>query len=138
MKCKNFRVWSCAEHAWCSPFMGKMAITEDGEAVAIAGKDVYPVWGKLVIEQYTGLKDKHGKAIYEGDIIRYTSENDDSFLGLVQYLAGEDYPAFDIPTAFIPDDWYFDSNVLSTGMAENSIEVVGNIHDNRDWVEVEK
>lgn len=89
----------------------------------------------IAIEQYTGLKDVNSNEIYEGDIVKYTAEDGDSFLAPVKYFAAVDYPAFDIPTAFIPYYWYFESNVLSAGMAENSIEVVGNIHDNLELLE---
>lgn len=89
------------------------------------------------IEQSTGLKDANDNPIYEGDIVKYTAEDGDSFLAPVKYFAADGYPAFDIPTAFIPY-WHFESNVLSAGMAENSIEVVGNIHDSPELLEAEK
>ena len=90
----------------------------------------------LALEQFTGLKDVNGKDIYEGDIVKYTAEDGDSFLAPVKYFAADGYPAFDIPTAFIPY-WHFESNVLSAGMAENSIEVVGNIHDSPELLEAQ-
>lgn len=90
----------------------------------------------IVIEQSTGLKDANDNPIYEGDIVKYTAEDGDSFLAPVKYFAADGYPAFDIPTAFIPY-WHFESNVLSAGMAENSIEVVGNVHENPELLEAD-
>lgn len=90
----------------------------------------------LVIEQYTGLHDKSGKEIYEGDLVKLSDDDDDDvfFISEVKYFAdADDYPAFDI----VPpdDDWDFQSNVLQMGIIENAVEVIGNIHENKDLVE---
>ena len=90
----------------------------------------------LVLEQFTGIKDKTGKDIYENDLIKYAIEDDDDyFIAPVEYLGNDGYPAFDIPIKYIPAGYYFESNVLSTGVAEEAIEVIGNVHTDGDLID---
>lgn len=85
-----------------------------------------PVFVEVIPEtigQYTGLTDKNGKKIFEGDIVK-SCEYDDIYV--VKYFADDDYPAFDI----IPEI-DCDCNGLSHLHIVEGIEVIGNIHDNQ-------
>ncbi|MCD2223218.1 YopX family protein [Listeria cossartiae] len=89
---------------------------------------------KLIWMQYTGLKDKSGKKIFEGDIVAFSEDDFHVFNSQVEYFSEDGYPAFDIK---VPSTYYFDSNVFSevsmTGLYE--IEVIGNIHENPELLE---
>lgn len=87
----------------------------------------------VVLEQFTGLKDKNGKEICEGSLVKYTEEDGESFIAEIKYFAKDGYPAFDVEP---PSEFDFESNVLSTGVANNCLEVVGDIHSNHDLLEV--
>ena len=83
------------------------------------------------VSQYTGLEDKNGKRIFEGDIVQYEER---------QMGGGDVLAAF--PVTFEEGGfcvhYYFLNNWLIGGSAGNTklerIEVIGNIHDNPEFM----
>ena len=93
-------------------------------------KEVYPE----TVGQFTGLTDKNGKKIFEGDIVRYQPEYwCEPLQSVVGYCADKwNYPAFDLK------DHDYEANGLQCAHEEGGCEVIGNIHDNPELLEVEK
>lgn len=69
----------------------------------------------LTFEQCTGLKDKNGKLIYEGDIVRVDSR--------VYYVEALTLVVRFHNGAFMAGDRFIDNN-------SNFMKVIGNIHEN--------
>ena len=79
----------------------------------------------IIIEQFTGLKDSSGVDIYEGDILNGVSAN--------PFSMGE-VKAYEVMWGV--DHWHINGTGFSMqdlfNYTNNNIEVVGNIHENKD------
>ena len=81
------------------------------------------------VGQYTGLTDKNGKEIFEGDIVK-SCEYDDVYF--VKYFDNDNYSAFDC----VPDVPLCECNGLSYLVNEEGCKVIGNIYDDKEILDV--
>jgi len=86
-----------------------------------------PHVGMKAYEQFTGLLDKNGKEVYEGDIVRVALSNGNVREETVEWNA--DNAQYDVFCSDCGHCSYID------GHPARSCEVIGNIHENPDLIE---
>jgi uncharacterized phage protein (TIGR01671 family) len=95
--------------------------------------------GLYILLQFTGLYDKNGKEIYEGDIVKYkyttgfNAEDDyredidetDEYKGIVEFKKGEFFPR---ECGSFPEDGFYAWRIWD-------IEVIGNVYENPELLQ---
>lgn len=77
------------------------------------------------IMQYTGLKDKNGKEIYEGDIIKYSHKA----VGEIKRVVSYKYGMYGI------EGKMKETHIPFANILQSEYEVIGNIYENPELLE---
>ena len=120
---RGFRVWSdfwkrYAFDAELYPDGSLYAMFEDDDGVPHHENT------DLVLEFETGLKDKNGKEIHDGDIVKYAWTRCNYIVTYRKYDAG-----------FVLENDDREEIILFQYNRQNDYEVIGNVHENPELLE---
>lgn len=88
----------------------------------------YKPFSEIILEQSTGLSDKNGREIFEGDIIKLTDDWGDEEYFIVRYAHG-------CASVFNADDEFDNSLSGYVYWDKYTVEVCGNIHEHKHLLE---
>ena len=133
---QKFRAWDIAKKEM---FKDTFAITESGQVVVVEQEDVmsppdYVFVDHLVIMQSTGLFDKNGREIFEGDIIA----NGPDVMCMKRHNTLGFYVEKKGRVEFIADCAVLEEFEEDAKEIADSLEIIGNIFENQELLEVDK
>ena len=131
----RFRVWHKEDEVMLSNHLGFM-ITDTGQLLIESMLGDEETMEKVELEnyivmQYTGLKDKEGVEIYEGDILEVEKNEDGTYKGTINGKTFFD--RFQGYSSKIKVEGMHDINTLRYW--NNRVRIIGNIYENPELLE---
>lgn len=125
----KFRAWNIESKIMLEHDFIVKTLVQDGKIIrdfsdVINGSDVF------ILMQSTGLKDKNGKEIFEGDIVKALSEG---YCGTFQVVwRNEGTPMYILYPAWQNEQFW---DLKGVNGVDDGIEVIGNIHEHPELLE---
>lgn len=128
----KFRIW-CPKHrtfAYMDNILDTI-VTINGQRRNIGYYEEYDLGENLIIQQFTGLSDKNGKEIYEGDVIKTYRE----YVLVVVFENGAFILTNKQKTYSTLLGWQSDYESNEMDWVDlDDIEVIGNIYENQNYL----
>lgn len=126
----KFRAWDKTNNQWNSYGDRLYINAQDGSLLDVASQyDTGGISEDLQLMQFTGLLDKNGKEIYEGDILKGYFNPDDVEDYIYNSLTAEEKESgtrlFTVEDIFYP----------YTNPLPDDLEVIGNIYENPELIQ---
>lgn len=129
----KFRVWDKDSNKIYSQDDFILTFDVVGEDIYLSKNDkIIPLY-RYELMQYTGLKDKNGKEIYEGDIFKNCG-------GLIKLVVWKDNgfkAKYTFKRRYQGEEWNEHSftDLRDTESKRWGVEIIGNIYENKDLLE---
>lgn len=128
MRAIKFRAWVKSEHSG-DYHMVDVVWVNFSEHLILGHNGLQYTDYKLM--QYTGLKDKHGLAIYEGDIVKYSCPELEEDIGITEIGS---VVTFENGVYLLKEIGYTGGDETFLYDFSKVVEVIGNIHENPELV----